>query len=81
MTARRRESNLSRADFRTSGQQHVSSMSLCGLKNDVLASLDLASRKQTDLIAKILNVLEHHHGIRADGHCRARHNLPYGSRR
>jgi hypothetical protein len=56
-------------------------MSLCGLKNDVLASLDLASRKQTDLIAKILNVLEHHHGIRADGHCRARHNLPYGSRR
>jgi hypothetical protein len=56
-------------------------MSLRALNNDVLTRLNFPGRKKTDVIAAILNMLEHHYCIRPDGHRRAGHNLPYGATR
>jgi len=59
----------------------IGSFSLRALNNDVLTRLYFPGRKQPDVIAAILDMLEHHYRIRADGYRRARHNLPYGATR
>jgi hypothetical protein len=75
------QGNLRGLEHRSSGQQQIIFMSLCALGHDVLAGREGARRKQTDALPRNLDVLDHGHGIGAQGNGAAGHDLPGGAQR